>query len=94
MALRGIERAAFGWSRHREEPQGVERRPSFRTGYGDAAIQKAVGRPTFPWMLRFACNDDRGSTQMQFILKADHWLATAPAPRKRPPIALARVGHC
>jgi hypothetical protein len=63
------------------------------TGYGDVAIQKAVGRPTFPWMLRFARNDDRGSTQMQFILKADHWLATAPAPRKRPPIGLARVGH-
>jgi hypothetical protein len=35
---------------HREEPQGVERRPSFRTGYGDAAIQEIVGRPAFRWI--------------------------------------------
>jgi mono/diheme cytochrome c family protein len=31
-------------SRHCEEPQGVERRPSLRTGYGDEAIQGNVGR--------------------------------------------------
>ena len=34
-----LGRAALGRNRHREERQGVERRPSFRTGYGDEAIQ-------------------------------------------------------
>ena len=27
----------------------MERRPFFRTGYGDEAIQR-TGRPTFPWI--------------------------------------------
>jgi hypothetical protein len=40
-------RAPIGLNRRRrrEEPQGVERRPSFRTGYGDAAIQEPPLRP-------------------------------------------------
>jgi molybdopterin-guanine dinucleotide biosynthesis adapter protein len=41
-----LEQRAIERSRHREEPQGVERRPSFRTGYGDEAIEGNVGRPT------------------------------------------------
>jgi len=35
---------------------GASKDARLSTGYGDAAIQKAVGRPTFPWMLRFARN--------------------------------------
>ena len=32
---------AFAWHRHRV-PQGVDKRPSFRTGYGDATIQRVA----------------------------------------------------
>ena len=44
---------AFQWNRHREERS-------------DVAIQGAVGRPTTPGLLRFARNDDRGSTQLHY----------------------------
>ncbi len=40
-----LEQGAFEGSRHCEEPQGVETRPSSRTGYRDEAIQGNVGRP-------------------------------------------------
>jgi Putative DNA-binding domain len=43
------------WNRHREERS-------------DAAIQRAGGRPTTPGLLRFARNDDRGSTQLRQAL--------------------------
>jgi hypothetical protein len=43
------------WNRHREERS-------------DAAIQRAGGRPTTPGLLRFARNDDRGSTQLHQAL--------------------------
>ncbi len=67
-------------NRHRDEPQGVERRPS-STGHGDAAIQELQGAPRSPGSLRhspsgrtgvfrrpMARNDDRGATGAQFIL--------------------------
>jgi Nitrile hydratase beta subunit len=48
------------------EPQGVERRPSFRTGYGEA-IHGNVGRPTTPGSpRRFAPRDD-GSFQAHLV---------------------------
>jgi ABC-type oligopeptide transport system ATPase subunit len=50
-------------SGHGEEPQGVERRPSFRTGYGDAAIQSRRSGSSSPGLVRFARNDELGSTQ-------------------------------
>jgi hypothetical protein len=67
-------RLAVGWNRHREEPKGVERRPSF-----DALMatkqSRERGRPAFPWIASPRVpkpggrNDDRGSTQMQLALK-------------------------
>jgi hypothetical protein len=46
----GLKTAAFRQPGRRDrEPQCVERRPSFRTGYGDA-IQGNEGRPSFPWI--------------------------------------------
>jgi hopene-associated glycosyltransferase HpnB len=50
-----LERVAFASNRHREER-------------GDAAIPGIVRRPTTPGLLRFARNDDRGSTQIRFAL--------------------------
>ena len=75
------KRCSVGFSlvvRHREEPQGVDRRPSF-DGLGDAAIQESRGAPYVPldcfaiavrkdgrlWT-PLARNDDRGSNQLQF----------------------------
>jgi hypothetical protein len=65
----GLERAALKWNRHREEPQGVERRPSFDGLWrrGDPGGSRG---PTTPGLLRFARNDGRGSTQMQPALVA------------------------
>ena len=50
-----LEQAAYWWNRHREERS-------------DVAIQGDVERSTTPGLLRFARNDDRGSTLMQFAL--------------------------
>ena len=57
----GLEVSGIDWNRHREEPQGVERRPSFRTGSGDAAIQ-SCGASSLD---RFASarDDGGGSTE-------------------------------
>jgi hypothetical protein len=59
---------AFEGDRHREKPQGVERRPSLRTGHGDAAIPE-------PWSVRRLLDrhvglrpprdDDYGSAQFR-----------------------------
>jgi hypothetical protein len=54
-----LEDDAFGRNRHREERS-------------DAAIQRTVGHPTTPGLLRFARNDDRSSTQLY------HAIATLP----------------
>ena len=55
--------AAFESNRHREERQGVERRPSLRTGYGDAAIQSHRRGPSS--LDRFAyARDDDGSAEL------------------------------
>jgi L,D-transpeptidase YcbB len=47
--------AAFVWNRHREDPRVLAR--------GDAAIQESPGALHSPGLLRFARNDDRGSTE-------------------------------
>ena len=73
-----LERTAFGRNRHREEPQGVERRPS-STGYGDAAIQESLGALRSPGLLRFARNDDRVSKCNLLLAFALLALLTAPA---------------
>jgi hopene-associated glycosyltransferase HpnB len=51
-AANGVRQAALGSNRHREERS-------------DAAIQGVVRRLTTPGLLRFARNDDRGSTRIQ-----------------------------
>jgi ABC-type oligopeptide transport system ATPase subunit len=61
--LAPTEGEVFGRN-HREEPQGVERRPSFRTGYRGAAIQGNRSGPSSPGLLRFARNDDPGSPRV------------------------------
>jgi hypothetical protein len=63
-----LEDDALVRNRHREEPQGVERRPSFRTGYGDAAIQESPAALCSPGLLRFARNDDHGSDQLHYAV--------------------------
>jgi uncharacterized membrane protein len=50
-----LERAGFEWNRHREERS-------------DAAIQESRGALCSPGLLRFARNDDRSSTRVQFCL--------------------------
>jgi uncharacterized protein YndB with AHSA1/START domain len=52
-----LEWAALGRNRHRDERS-------------DAAIQESPGARRSPGLLRFARNDDCGSTQMQFGLAA------------------------
>jgi hypothetical protein len=49
--------AAFVWNRHREDPRVLAR--------GDAAIQESPGALRSPGLLRFARNDDRGSTKCE-----------------------------
>jgi hypothetical protein len=51
---------AVGRNSHREESQGVEGRPSFRTGYGDAAIQSHCPRPSSLDRFAYARDDDSG----------------------------------
>jgi hypothetical protein len=54
--------AAMRGNRHREEPEGVEGRPSF-DGLCDAAIQGGSFCPSFPGPLRFARDDGLGSAE-------------------------------
>ena len=63
-AVRGPawEANEFSWTRHREEPQGVEGRPSFRTGYGDVAIQSRRSGPASLDRFAFARDDGGAST--------------------------------
>ena len=50
----------LGWDR--EEPQGVEGRPSFRTGMATRR-SRSRGELYVPGLLRFARNDELGSTR-------------------------------
>jgi L,D-transpeptidase YcbB len=61
-AARGpaLEVNEFSWNRHPEEPQGVEGRPSFRTGDGDAAIQEPQGVRRLLDRFASARDDGRG----------------------------------
>src|SRR5580700_4894234 len=65
-----LEHVAFAWNRHREEPQGVERRPSLDGLWrrGDPEDRRA---PYVP-LDRFACarDDDGGLARSQLALIA------------------------
>jgi L,D-transpeptidase YcbB len=79
--------AAFLWNRHREEPQGVERRPSFRTGYGDAAIQNRRSGPSS--LDRFASARDDGGRATETLEALEPALPDIPPPVVYDPTASA-----